>query len=193
MSFEKDKKVALKRMADFDRSDKGSIDKHVKELVDKINSMKNYYTTSSCSGRIVLMAIPKNGCKKDAEFLFRTHEKVTLEKVLEELSNVESEIVVWLRQQAAILHVGAKTIEGADKFLKIARKIGFKRSGMFEFKKRFLIELISTDSMDVPVMKKAELLVSENYIKTLVDEGNRKLRRTWNKIGKLNKSLSTLE
>ena len=38
-----------------DKSSKKSWDKKIIKLCDKINLSENYYTTSSCSGRIVLM------------------------------------------------------------------------------------------------------------------------------------------
>jgi len=39
-----------------DLSRKGSVDEPIKELVDFINSLESYFTTSSCSGRIVVLA-----------------------------------------------------------------------------------------------------------------------------------------
>jgi tRNA(Phe) wybutosine-synthesizing methylase Tyw3 len=42
--------------AGLDLSRKGSVDEPIKELVDFINSLERYFTTSSCSGRIVVLA-----------------------------------------------------------------------------------------------------------------------------------------
>lgn len=39
-----------------DLSRKGSIDEPIRELVDCINLSEKYFTTSSCSGRIVVLA-----------------------------------------------------------------------------------------------------------------------------------------
>jgi len=55
MTFQKHKKDFLNKK---DKSKKGSIDGEIKKLVDKINSLENYYTTSSCSGRILIAKIP---------------------------------------------------------------------------------------------------------------------------------------
>ncbi|MBW2966012.1 hypothetical protein KY342_02835, partial [Candidatus Woesearchaeota archaeon] len=52
MQFENQKKTFLKKI---DKSKKGGIDKEIIPLVNKINNSRNYYTTSSCSGRIVLL------------------------------------------------------------------------------------------------------------------------------------------
>ncbi len=50
--FQQRKKDILSKR---DKSYKGNWDKHIKNLCDKINLSRNYCTTSSCSGRVVLM------------------------------------------------------------------------------------------------------------------------------------------
>ncbi|MBW3019386.1 hypothetical protein KY329_04350, partial [Candidatus Woesearchaeota archaeon] len=52
MDFDNDKKNALTKL---DKSTKGSIDEPVIPILNLINSMNDYYTTSSCSGRIMIM------------------------------------------------------------------------------------------------------------------------------------------
>lgn len=39
-----------------DLSRKGSVDEAIKELVEFINSLDQYFTTSSCSGRVLVIA-----------------------------------------------------------------------------------------------------------------------------------------
>ena len=51
MNFEISKRNAIKKI-DFSR--KGSIDEPIKDLVELINNCDNYFTTSSCSGRVCL-------------------------------------------------------------------------------------------------------------------------------------------
>ena len=50
MTFSIEKKAVLERI---DKSRKQKIDEKIKSLVDHINSLDNYYTTSSCSGRML--------------------------------------------------------------------------------------------------------------------------------------------
>ncbi|NQU98218.1 hypothetical protein HQ533_02020 [Candidatus Woesearchaeota archaeon] len=183
MSFEKDKERTLNKMTSNDKSNKGFVDKPVKKLIDKINKSKNYYSTSSCSGRIILIQIPESGSKKEAEFIYRTHDKAKLKDVLAALKDVKGNI--WLRQEPVILHVCAKTLEDASKLLRAARLIGYKRCGLFEIEKRFLMELMSTEKIDAIIAKEGKLLVSEDYLKVLIDAANKKLERTWGKIKKL--------
>jgi len=55
----------LKQKSDFlkkiDKSKKKTIDKEIIPLIKSINKKPNYYTTSSCSGRIVVL---KKGLQK---------------------------------------------------------------------------------------------------------------------------------
>ncbi|MCK5108013.1 MAG: hypothetical protein KAQ83_04765, partial [Nanoarchaeota archaeon] len=44
------KKVVLSKM---DKSSKGSIDEKIKKICDIINEKEEYFTTSSCSGRLL--------------------------------------------------------------------------------------------------------------------------------------------
>lgn len=184
MTFEQDKERTLKKMISNDQSNKGSIDKPIKSLLNVINRTKDFYTTSSCSGRVILIQIPKNGKKREAEFLYRTHSKAKVKEVMAAL-NKKTTDSVWFRQEAAILHVAARTLENASKLLRIARLIGFKRSGIFEIKKRVIMELMATEKMEVIVAKDGGLLVDKDYVKILVEEGNKKMTETWDKLKQL--------
>ena len=68
-SFENEKKQCLEKK---DKSKKSSIDSPILNLVDKINSSKDYYTTSSCSGRIVLLE-KKSDKKQESRWLLIIH------------------------------------------------------------------------------------------------------------------------
>lgn len=192
MSFKIQKDKTLKRMLTNDKSNKGSVDKPIKSLIDKINSFNNYYTTSSCSGRIIIIKIPKNGRKQEAEFLYRTHDKGDSKEVIAAVNDLKDigDSTVWFRQEPVILHVASETLKDASKFLRTARLIGFKRSGIFEVDKRFLMELVSTERIDAILVKDGNVLVSDDYLKLLVEEGNKKLEKTWEKISKLKKEIS---
>ena len=52
MDFEKQKKDVLSKI---DKSKKGSVDEGIKAVLDILNSKPAYFTTSSCSGRIVII------------------------------------------------------------------------------------------------------------------------------------------
>jgi len=191
MNFEKEKKEFL---AKKDKSKKGSIDDKIKRLVDKINSLPDFCTTSSCSGRILLLAIPSSNKKNEVEYLFRSHKKIgynEIKKILKSKKELKND--VWFKVQPAIIHVACNDIKNTKKILNIARDIGFRRSGIISVgKNKIIMELISTERIDAIVGKNGKLLIDEGYFKVLVKEGNKKLEKTWEKIDKLHNNLNKL-
>ncbi len=71
-----------------DKSYKKSWDRKIIGLCEKINSLENYYTTSSCSGRIVLMI---NQDKKEKDLFLRVyHNKINFSELKKALNNLLS-------------------------------------------------------------------------------------------------------
>ena len=66
-----------------DNSKQGFIDKDIENLINLINKNPNYKTTSYCSGRIVLLKIPKLGQKNKANWLYKTHNEANPEEIIE--------------------------------------------------------------------------------------------------------------
>ncbi len=180
MLFDNQKKVFLKKS---DKSKKGGIDKEIKQLVKKINSSKDYYTTSSCAGRIVLLE-KKSDKKQEIKWLFKKHGKVNFKEIKNSLKKL-SKHDIWFRQEAAILHVACKTINNTQKLINLARSIGFKRSGIQSTKNKIIVEIASSDYIDTIIAKKGKLLVDNDLLKILISEANKKLKRNKEKLKKL--------
>jgi len=182
--FDKQKKSILSKL---DKSKKGSVDKDIISLVKIINSNPNYYTTSSCSGRILLIEVPEIRKKQEIKWHYLTHNKTSFSKVKQEINKILKKDIkntVWFREESLIIHICCRTIEDASKLIEIAKHIGFKRSGINTLGKKIMLELVSTENMDAPVIKD-KLLVDDNYLKILVKEANKKLKITKEKIKKL--------
>ena len=163
MSFELNKKNALSKI---DKSKKGSIDARIKDIIDLINSLDDYYTTSSCSGRILVLEPADK--KNKVKWLFVTHDTVSLEEVKKAL---EHAVDAWLKKESAIFHIACKTRDAADKLLNLVRSAGFKRAGIISPKKN-LIEVIGTDQLAVPLTKNKKLLVDDTYLSYVLDIAN---------------------
>ena len=112
-----------------DKSSIGGWDKPIEKLCNKINSLENYYTLSSCSGRSVLI---KNVVEKTHDlFVFRSHAKISfgeLKKALE--LAVKCKEGVMFKLEPVILHVCCAKLEDAEKMLNKAREAGCKNSGI---------------------------------------------------------------
>lgn len=188
MSFEEEKQNVLSRV---DKSKKGSIDEDVKDLVNLINSKDNYYTTSSCSGRIMLMC-RKSTKKKDASWLFCSHSKIDYEDIKKSLSNLPEE-KVWFKQEPAILHVCCRTIDDAHVLVDKARFCGFKRTGIQSARKKINVEIGSSEIINAIIAQDGKLLITEEYLKVLIKEANKKMEKNKEKVDRLYEKMSKKE
>ncbi len=183
MKFIEQKK---KQLSKIDKSNIGKWDVQIKELCDKLNKSKKYYTTSSCAGRIVLI---KNLDKKARDvFLFRTHDKISLDKLKKNLKSVKYGKLVEFQQTSCILHVACVDLSSAQDLVNKAKLAGWKHSGIMGGK-RNMVELNSTERINFPIMNEGKVLVDDNFLKIVVDEANNKLERAWKKIERLKKRI----
>jgi len=182
MNFQDSKKKQFERE---DLSNEGGWDKHILRLCNKINLKKEHYTTSSCAGRVVLIKALKE--KAEDVFLFKCHERIEVEQLKNALTSVKYPGLVYFKQETCILHVACSTMDSARVLLNKAKFAGWKRSGIIASGKRIILELMSTEKMELPIADNRKLLVDEGYLKLLVREANSRLVRVWEKIEKLEK------
>lgn len=154
-----------------DKSPQGFIDEDIKCLLKVLNA-KGYETTSSCSGRIVL--ITKSGDKGTARWIFKSHDNVQGEKIFQ---LIHDNSPVWFLQEPMILHVKAKDLESAQKLLSTAKDSGLKISGITSIK-NCTLEIRGTERMETLLDKSC----SKEYISVLVEEANKRLLKTKEKI-----------
>lgn len=179
------------RLGRADKSSIGGIDKPILKLCDKINKSKDYYTLSSCSGRIVLIRETKD--KQAGLFIFRGHDKISfneLKREFEKIVNAGKEKgLIYLKQEPCVLAVSCRNLDVEQKLLDKARRVGWKKSGITTTSGKFVVELFSTERIDVPIMNNNKSLVDDAYLKIIVKEANSKLERTWDKIYRLEKEI----
>ena len=174
----------LSQLSRGDFSRKGSIDRAVEKLVNKINRGNNYYTTSSCSGRIILLT--EGDKKHDTKWQFVSHSRASLKEIGKSLKKLP-EKPLWFRFEPMILHVACRTIEDANAIARKARASGFKHSGIMEAENRIIAEIRGTDFISAIISKNGKLIVNSSYLKILADEANKKLKRNLEKIKKFEK------
>lgn len=162
-----------------DNSTQGFIDKDIIELLKKINNHKEYKTTSSCSGRIVLLSSKKK--KGDSKWIFKSHEKVSFNEIWKAFQNTKGN--VWFLQEPLIVHVKCSNFETCKNLLGICNKAGLKHSGMISTK-NFTVEIRGNERIETVINKE---LISKPYYLMLTKEANKSLGRTKLKIRKLMK------
>lgn len=178
--FEKQKLAGLSQV---DLSKKGSIDDQIIDVVKYINAKENYFTTSSCSGRIVVFSELANQRKKCCHWHYVTHNKANADEVLCSLRGCQGDAV--FKFEPFVLHVQCKDLEDGQEMLKTALVSGFKNSGIVVGKKANVIVAVrSTQSLEVPLVHNGKLLVSDEYIKFVVNAANKKLEENQTRIGR---------
>ncbi|HEX17038.1 MAG TPA: hypothetical protein ENG60_01295 [Thermoplasmatales archaeon] len=180
------KEKAEKALEDALKKDK--VDEDIKDLLSFINACEDLFTTSSCSGRVVIIEVPFPGAKPGARFLGKWHGKVDKGKVLRALRS-SREGFLFFMVHPPIIHVVARDPEIAEKMVKAGLSSGFKNSGMRAFKGKILVELRSTERLDVPIGKDGELMVSEDYLELLCEIANLMIEKGKRKINILRKNM----
>lgn len=164
----------------------GDVDEGMLPLLEKINSLHDYYTTSSCAGRI---SVSRDfGSKRSHVFLGKWHERVDAREVL---SCVKPDGgFVWFRMEPPIIHVVCKSLEAAARMGEAAFSSGFKRTGLQSFREgRFLLEILSTEKIEAPIIADNKKLVSDGYIIFLAEIANKKLDSCAGKLGRLEEKI----
>ena len=154
--FAQDKKKQIERT---DPSNEGKLDDAIKHVCEKLNYLSNYYTTSSCSGRIVLIKNLKE--KAENVFLFKTHEKISFKQLKKELERISEKYKdeVYFKQETCIIVSACKSLEDAQNLIDKFKLAGWKRTGIMASRKE------AESKLDKMKQKLQDLgaVVDENY------------------------------
>lgn len=167
----------------------GEVDKEILPLIERINSQSDYFTTSSCAGRIVLLQLPELGDKENAEFLGKWHRNVEVEEVIEVFTKAKDNQNVFLLAQSPIIHVRCRTLDSAITLRNIAVESGLKYSTLKSLKMnsksepvKIVVEILSSENIHVPIAKGKKLYPDEDYLRFIVENANSALTRAQEKI-----------
>ncbi len=171
---------------------KGEVDPPIVPLLKLINSSNHFVTTSSCSGRIVLLETDEEERKRESAFHRKWHRPVTFEEVWEGIASYSGNLVLWLKVDPLILHVATDSLERAKTLLSAVRSAGIKIAGIQVIdEQKIHIEIRGIDNLVVPVYWNG-ILVNENFVKTLVYFANKKLIRNQRRLERLYNALKPL-
>ncbi|KAA0007618.1 MAG: hypothetical protein DRN19_01010 [Thermoplasmata archaeon] len=157
------------------------VDEDIIDILDILNKNKNIFTTSSCSGRAVIIEVPYPGAKPGARFLGKWHKRVEKEDVYRSLESARGGFLMFMVHPPIIHAVVGDPLTG-EKLVKAALSSGFKNSGMRGIKGKIVVELRSTERMDVLIGKDRELLVDDRYIEVLCEMANLMLEKGKRKL-----------
>lgn len=177
--------------AEFEKAvAEGKADGQIIKLCGFVNSLPSFFSSSSCAGRIMLLKTDASESKREAAFHAKWHRKVKLselEKAMKQKTEAEE---LWLKQESFILHLGARDLEGANKILECCRIAGIKRAGiMVAEQEKFIVELIGTQNLGIPVKKKNKILIEKEFLSFVLRKANAKLLRNYASLKKFEKIL----
>jgi tRNA(Phe) wybutosine-synthesizing methylase Tyw3 len=84
-----------------------------------------------------------------------------------------------------ILHVCCKDINAANKLWKMAHSVGYKRGGIRKGRHWYNVEIMGSEFIEAPLKR-----VSKEYIRILVKEGNKRMKRSFSRMKKFERKLT---
>uniref|UniRef100_A0A3B3ZPL2 tRNA wybutosine-synthesizing protein 3 homolog n=1 Tax=Periophthalmus magnuspinnatus TaxID=409849 RepID=A0A3B3ZPL2_9GOBI len=176
--FERWKRQSEQRM---DQSKKGGVDEDIAGLVRLLNGTEQYFTTSSCSGRVILIDGVQSSDvqKQNCQWLFVSHQKCTTEQLAVDRSSGDA----VLKFEPFVLHVQCRRLYDAQLLHSVAINSGFRNSGLTVGKTGKIISAIrSTHGLEVPLTHQGTLLVTPDYIHFLCQICNQKMEENLRRI-----------
>lgn len=177
MSFKAKKEATLKKLEYY--IENKEVDEPIIELLRDINKIDKAFTTSSCSGRVLVLI--DRGKKITSEKYLTFHRYIELK----DLENIPKANNVWLRVEPFILHIISEDAETAQEIIQIARKVGIKRGGWSKVKVGYFIELMGNVRFGAPTSK---LIIDEELVGII----NYLMRRNFNMLDKFHLSIKEL-
>ncbi|XP_008431728.1 tRNA wybutosine-synthesizing protein 3 homolog [Poecilia reticulata] len=189
-TFSRMKTQSLNRL---DLSKKGSVDEDIEHVVSLLNSCDQFFTTSSCSGRIILIdgaAGSSDAHKQNCVWLFVSHQKCTCDDLMSGLSRSCGDAV--LKFEPFVLHVKCRRIEDAQLLHSVAVNSGFRNSGLTVGKTGKIVSAVrSTHGLEVPLSRHGKLLVDEGYIQFLTQTANQKMEENLRRVQRFFQNLQS--
>ena len=168
--------------------EKHEVDEAMVPLCEFVNSRKHFFTSSSCSGRIILLKV-SGKTKRDASFHRKWHRTVSFEEVWQGIEKARAK-ELWFKMEPFIIHIGTDSLKRACKLLDIKNKAGVKRGGIIVAKPgKFLLELVGTEAIALPVKLGGKIIVSKRFLKEVVKKANEKLEANFLRLKKFEEIL----
>jgi tRNA wybutosine-synthesizing protein 3 len=172
--------------------EQGAVDSDAIPLLVLLNAKRDYYTTSSCSGRVQLAATPLPGEKRRMVVLAKWHRPIETRELKLALLSAEERNDLWLSVQGPILHVACRDQVSALHLLLASRRAGLKHSGILWIGRRVMVELTVSDRIETPLRLAGINVVSEEHLDLLVERVNAVLLRAKGKLRRLEDEVARL-
>jgi tRNA wybutosine-synthesizing protein 3 len=148
-------------------------------VLTAINRLPFIETTSSCMGRISLIEGQWPWERRgDTRIVYKAHSAITPARLALEASKPYHNL--WLKVTGPILHLRVSTASCARAVLDIARRAGFKHSGIISIEPDggepcCVVEITSPTQLSTPVKLEGRLMFVGSNLELLVHRANRAL------------------
>ncbi|ADG90996.1 tRNA(Phe) 7-((3-amino-3-carboxypropyl)-4-demethylwyosine(37)-N(4))-methyltransferase [Thermosphaera aggregans] len=171
----------------------GYLDKDLLPLLIMLNLDARIYTMSSCSGRITLVDGDNPWSREDTAVVFKKHTPLTQDEMASAY-RVKVARKLWIIVTGPIIHLSTSQISLALRILEMARKEGYKHSGIMHLSrsKGVLLEL-STGIWVSQLLRTVENpVIAEEDLGIIVREYNRILLEGKKRLNRLHSSLKQI-
>ncbi len=151
MHWEGEKRRRLERLEEA--IERGEVDEPVIPVLEAINEHPDWCTTSSCSGRVIVLHEPDIGDKTRSEFLAKWHHPPEPEDIARAVERAPDRGITWVKAQPPLIHVMCNGLEAALELRATATRAGFKATSIRSIKgPKAIVEIIGGERMDVPAV-----------------------------------------
>ena len=176
-----------------DRSRAGRVDARCAALVREICASEDFFTTSSCSGRVSVFAdrsaVDAREERKGGTWAYVSHDPANAREVIEAVGAHEGadaddgdggdgerseRPTLVLRFEPFILAVEARDLERGAAFVRMARECGYRESGITACEKRVVCSVRCQLRMEAPVVVDGARVCADDAIEILVRVANEK-------------------
>lgn len=172
-----------------DKSFKQSIDAPVVDIVDHVNGLDRFLTTSSCSGRIMFINEADPGKRKNgAQFIFVSHDYVRADdadSLLVTCSSLSGN--VFLKLEPLIVHIECDTLNLAVDLLHLLKKENeFKHTSIVSAANRkFIVSIKAMAKLEIPVVYGGVVMTDAMQLKRYLEIANERMKENFDAIEKL--------
>lgn len=181
----------------------GYLDRDLLPLLVLVNMDSELYTTSSCSGRITAMDSDYPWIRDETGIVFKSHVPIT-PRDLNFTYELKPHKKIWVIVTGPIIHIYCLTAKKAVQVIEVARRTGFKHSGIMHIGKTrgIFLELVTGIYISQLIRTADSILVEPIKLEALVEllnsallEGKKRLQKLYVELSKLlpEKADSTIE
>jgi len=165
----------------------GYVDSELIPLIIRLNTDRNIYTMSSCSGRVVFSDSTYPWSREESCIVFKKHGEITVDELKYYL---KSTVIrrLWVNVSGPIIHLSVLKPSYIKLVLKLAREAGLKHSGILSVNryKGYILELVSGVKLSQLIKTPSRVMVRDEDVEELVEaindvyaQGQRILKRLY--------------